>query len=160
MLSSPPPDGDTAHVMSRPNRVLAVVVGAVVIFAVIAAVVAANRRVPDLDSSTPDGAVQTYLRAMLEGDTDTAVDLLSTSTGCDDTDVAAAFVTDSARIVLVESSVEDDTASVVVEITEFSGDGPFGGSEFSHEEQFSLENEAGRWLIVGEPWPLYFCDRG
>lgn len=146
-------------VLSRPNRVLVVVVGAVVILAVVAAVVAATRPPPTLDPATPDGAVQTYLRAMLEGDTETAVARLSPSTGCDEDDVSSAFVTDSARIVLVDSTVDGATAIVTVEITESSGSGPFDGSEFSHEERFTLRNEEGSWLLVDEPWPLYFCDR-
>lgn len=146
--------------ISRPNRVLAVVVAAVVILGIVAGVVAANRTVPILDPETPDGAVQTYLRAILEGDDEMAADLLSPSTGCDATDVAAAFATDSARIVLLESAVDGDTAAVSVEITESAGEGPFGAAEFSHEEHLTLRNEGGRWLLAGEPWPLYFCDRG
>lgn len=145
--------------LSRPNRVLVVVVGAVAMLAVIAAVVAVTRAPPTLDPATPDGSVQTYLRAMLEGDTETAAARLSSSTGCDEDDVTSAFVTDSARIVLVDSTVDGATAIVTVEITESSGSGPFEGSEFSHEERFTLRNEEGSWLLVDEPWPLYFCDR-
>lgn len=145
--------------LSRSNRVLTVVVGSVAILAVIAAVVAATRTPPTLDPATPDGAVQIYLRAMLEGDTETAAARLSSSTGCDEADVSAAFVTDAARIVLVDSTVDGATAIVTVEIIESSGSGPFEGSEFSHEERFTLRNEEGSWLLVDEPWPLYFCDR-
>ena len=145
--------------LSRSNRILAVVVGSVAVLAVIAAVVAATRPPPTLDPATPDGAVQIYLRAMLEGDTETATARLSSSTGCDEGDVASAFVTNSARIVLVDSTVDGATAIVTVEIIESSGSGPFEGSEFSHEERFTLRNEEGSWLLVDEPWPLYFCDR-
>lgn len=139
---------------------LGFVVAATVLLAIVAAVVAARREPPTLDLDTPDGVVQAFLRAVLEGDDESAAALLSPSTGCDATDIANAFVTDSARILLVESDEDGDDATVTVEITESSGSGPFEGSEFSHEETFSLADEDGSWLIVGEPWPLYFCDRG
>jgi hypothetical protein len=53
---------------SGPNRVLAAVVGVVVLLAGIAGVVAANRTAPTLDPSSPQGVVQQYLKAVLDGD--------------------------------------------------------------------------------------------
>lgn len=144
---------------ASPNRVLAVIVAVAAVLAVIAGVVAANRSAPVLDPETPDGIVLMYLRALLERDNETAADLLSASSDCDADDIGAAYVPDSARLVLVETSEDGDAARVTVEITE-SGSGPFGGDGYSHEEFFTLERTAGEWRITGEPWPMYFCQEG
>ena len=49
------------------NRVLAIFVGAVVLLAALAGVVVANRATPALDPNTPEGVVQEYLQAVIDG---------------------------------------------------------------------------------------------
>jgi hypothetical protein len=49
------------------NRVLAVFVGAVVLLAALAGVVVANRATPPLDTNTPEGVIQEYLQAVIDG---------------------------------------------------------------------------------------------
>jgi len=59
------------------NRALAIFVGAVVLLAVIAGLVIANRGAPAVDPHTPEGVVQQYLQAVIAGDYLVAVALLS-----------------------------------------------------------------------------------
>jgi len=141
-----------------PNRVLAALVGAVLLLAVVAGVVVANRATPALDPDTPQGVVQEYLQAVLDGDYPAAADLLSSSSGCDVSDVGAAYTPGSARIVLERTTVDGDHAVVTVAVTEGSGDDLFGASGYSHSERITVERDGGVWKITGSPWLLYPCN--
>jgi len=139
------------------NRVLAVFVGAVVLLAVLAGVMVANRATPALDPHTPEGVVQGYLKAVIAGDYPAAAELLSPSSGCDVSDLAAAYAPGSARIVLDRTAVDGDHAVVTVDVTEGSEDGPFGSSGSSHTERITVQREGGVWKITGSPWLLSSC---
>jgi len=139
------------------NRVLAVFVGAVVLLAALAGVVVANRATPALDPNTPEGVVQEYLQAVIDGNYPAAAAVLSPSSGCDASGVAGAYAPESAQIVLDHTAVEGDHAVVTVEVTEGSGDELFGSS-WSHMERITLQHEGGVWKITGSPWLLSACD--
>lgn len=147
-------------VVVRPNRVLAIVVGCVVLLAIVASVVAANRSEPSFDPATPEGTVQGYLQAVSEDDAQAAMSYLASDTECDVSDLQRAAVSDSARVVLVDVEIAGDEADVEVEVTYSSQGGPFDAYEWSENLTFELVREAGDWALVGEPWPLYFCRRG
>jgi len=142
---------------SGPNRVLAAVVGVVVLLAGIAGVVAANRTAPTLDPSSPQGVVQQYLKAVLDGDYSAAAKLLSSTSGCTLSDVSSATVPPSARIVLRNTVVDGDTAVVTVDVTEGADSGPFGDSGYTHTERITAERDGGVWKISGSSWLLYPC---
>lgn len=139
------------------NRLLAVFVGAVVVLAVVAGLVVANRATPALDTRTPAGVVQEYLKAVIAGDYPAAAELLSPSSGCHVSDLAAANAPGSARIVLDHTAVEGDHAVVTVNVTEVSEDGPFGSSGSTHTERITVQREGGPWKITGSPWLLSSC---
>lgn len=139
------------------NRALVIFVGAVVALAVAAGLVVANRHTPVLDPDTPEGIVQEYLQAVIAGDYPAAAELLSPSSGCDVSDLAAAYAPGSARIVLDRVAVDGDHAVVTVDVTEDSGDGPFGSSGYSHSERITVQREGGTWKIAGSPWLLSSC---
>ena len=142
---------------SRPNIVLAALVGAVAILAVVAAVVVANRDAPALDPVSPEGVVQAYLEAVLDGDYDEAFDLVSSTAECDASDVSTAYLPDSIRVVVLETEVDGDEAVVRVDVTEDPGNGLFEGSGWSHAERFSLRRTGGVWQIEASPWLLFGC---
>jgi len=139
------------------NRVLAIFVGAVVLLAVLAGVVVANRAAPDLNPGTPEGVVQRYLQAVFAGDYPAAVDLLSPSSGCDASDIAAGYGPAPARIVLDHTAVNGDHAVVTVKVTEGTEGGPFDSSGYSHTERITVQRESGVWKITGSPWLLSPC---
>lgn len=140
----------------KPERILAIVVAAIVVIASVAAVVASQRDEPTYDPATPEGVVQSYLRAVIDGDEDEALAHLDPTAGCD-WDDADTFGIDVSRAVLLASDVEGDEARVEVELVFEAGGGPFDPYEYSQEETFRLvQGEAG-WLITDEPWPFFFC---
>jgi hypothetical protein len=148
---------ETGVMRNGANRILAALVGAVVLLAVVAGVVVAHRTAPALDRGTPAGVVQAYLQAVIDGSYPAATALLSPSSGCGVQDVATSWTPTSAQVVLDHTAVDGDTAVVTVEVTEGAADDLFGSSGFSHTERFSLQRENGVWKITGSPWLPYSC---
>lgn len=142
---------------AAPNRVLAVLVGVVVLLAVVAGVVASQRQAPVLDRDSPEGVTQAYVQAVIDGDHLAAADLLSPSSGCDLADVSQAYLPEAVRVVLESAEVEGDQAVVVLRVTDRYSDGPFGSSEYSHTERVTLAREGGTWLVTGSSWLLPTC---
>ena len=142
--------------VSSPNRTLAIILSGVAVLVAVAATVAALRPVPSFDPASPEGAVQSYLEAVLAGDEEAAAAFLSPDGDCDVDDVARADFNDSLRVALIESGIDGDEASIEVEIT-YGGGGPFE-SEYGESETFELERRSGSWVITGQPWPMYFCE--
>ncbi len=139
---------------ARPNVVLLVVAGLVLVLAVIAALVSASRGELDLDPATPDGTVQLYIKALYEGDEDAALALLDPELGCEEP-FQQLYLSESARVGVLETEMDGDTATVVIEVEEESGAGLF--ESWSHRETFELIAAGDGWLITGEPWPVYYC---
>jgi uncharacterized protein YsxB (DUF464 family) len=138
----------------RANRVLGLVVAAISIVALIA-VLAVKETTPQLDVSTPEGTVQQYLQSVTERDFDSAITYLAIGTKCKLEDFDQAYIQDSIRISLSDTSVTGDSASVKVSIENSSGD-PFGGS-YTESQSFRLARSDSGWKISGIPWPTYQC---
>ena len=143
----------------HPNRILSIVVGAVVVLGLAAVIVAATRPAPEIDVSTPEGVVQAYLQDVFEGDEEAAVAWIDPASGCDASDLGRAFTSQSARVVLVDTNLTGSTARVEVKMT-YTGGGPFDASEYSEQQQFELRGSGVSWLITGEPWPMFYCGGG
>ncbi len=142
--------------LARADRVLAAAVGAIVVAAGVAAVVATQRGPQTLDPATPAGVVQEYLTALADHDPVAAAELLADASPCAVTDVSAAYLPEEFRAELLGEIVGDDTALVRVRVTEGSGDLFDGG--WSHEEAVPLVVEDGLWRISGAPWPMGWCE--
>ena len=146
--------------MSRsPTRVLAVVVGALVVLAAAAAVLSSTRGTTHYAAGSPEATVQAYLTAVLQGDTERAAGYLAPSGGCDQGDLAGVTVADSTRVNLVHTTTGTDTAQVRVAVDRSDEGGPFAVGE-SEEHVYHLTRTGGRWLLEGTPWPLYDCTGG
>lgn len=141
----------------RPNRILAIVVGAMVVLAAVVVVLSANRSTADYDPGTPEGTVQAYLRAVTTGDYAEAATFLDPTGRCDVEDLDRAGSPDSARAYLVRTRVEGDTATVTVEVTLPSG-APLDTAGYSETHLFRLTRSGGDWRLTGTPWPLYSCE--
>ena len=138
----------------RANRMLGLVVAAISIMALIA-VLAVKETTPRLDANTPEGTVQQYLKSVTERDFDAAITYLASDTKCKIEDFDQAYIQDSVRISLSDTSITSDSAMVKVGIENSSGD-PFGGS-YAESQTFRLTKSASAWKISGIPWPTYQC---
>ncbi|WP_300007546.1 hypothetical protein [Pseudonocardia sp.] len=142
--------------MTRPDRVLLILVVAVAVVAAVAGVLAAVRPVAEYDRATPEGVVQAYLGAVVDGDHDEAVRLLADGSRCTVVDLDRAYVPDGVRVVLRDARVTGDGARVQVDVARSSA-GPFDGSEYVEEHTFRLTRTGTGWRVAGEPWPMYGC---
>ena len=133
---------------------LGLVVAAISIMALIA-VLAVKETTPQLDANTPEGTVQQYLKSVTERDFDAAITYLASDTKCKIEDFDQAYIQDSFRISLSDTSITSDSAMVKVGIENSSGD-PFGGS-YAESQTFRLTKSTSAWKISGIPWPTYQC---
>jgi hypothetical protein len=145
-------------VTRHPNRILAIVLGAVVVIAVVAVVVATNRAPRTYDRGTPQGVVQAYLEAVVAGDNAGAADHLEPGGTCDVEDLDRTSVPEGLRVALRDTRFDGDRAQVEVDVVTSDG-GPFGGSEYSESHTFRLGKVGQDWRIQGVPWPMYDCTK-
>lgn len=138
----------------RANRVLGIVVAVIAIVALIV-VLASRQPTTQLDEGSPEAAVQQYLQAVSDRNFDQALEFLSEDSKCTVEDFDRAYIQESLRIGLAESSANQETAVVTVSIQSSNGD-PFGGT-YTEERNFRLVNSDGEWKITGTPWPNYEC---
>ncbi|SOC51423.1 hypothetical protein [Ornithinimicrobium cerasi] len=141
---------------SPPGRVLAVVVGILVLLAVVAGVLSATRGEGDLPAGSPEAAVQDYVSRVYDRDLEGAAAVLDPEGGCTVEDLERNVHEPDGRVVLRSSEVDGDTALVRVELVH-GEDGPLGSGEWAQEESFTLERSQDRWVITGEPWPVFGC---
>lgn len=144
--------------MKQPERTLdktlvtiLIIVAAVVVLAV--TVVLLRGAPKAIDLATPEGVVQAYSAAVIADDRTTAISYLSKdlATNCE-----SVVPISGMRVTLLSSTVNDDSATVRVRITTNEGGGPFGASEYSNDDAFTLTMD-GTWKITSAPWQLTVC---
>jgi hypothetical protein len=138
----------------RANKVLGIVLAVIAVVSLIA-VLALREPVAQLDKNTPEGAVQQYLGAVTDRDFNQALTFLAADSKCTVEDFDRAYIQDSIRIALSETSTTEATAVVTVSIQNSNGD-PFGGS-YTEDQNFRLVKTDAGWKITGIPWPTYEC---
>lgn len=141
----------------RPDRVLIGILAAIALLVLVAVAVLVFRPSPRAyPAGSPEGTVQRYSAAVLDGDERAAIDYLSAKARARCDGSTAPYPGDI-RVTLLESTVRDSTADVRVRVTVTSGDAPFGVDEYSTDAVFDLVKENGRWLIDQAPWQLTVC---
>lgn len=132
--------------------------------ALVAIVVASIREPPDLPPGSPEAAVQSYLRAVTEGDArairDTYTPELRDRCELEEARRRPPFSEDRLTFeadLLGTRQVDDETVEVRVRITEFYGEPPFGGGGYDHREVFFVERVDGAWRIADMFWPYDVC---
>ena len=145
---------------SKSRAVLIAVLSAIALVVVIALVAVFTRGAPaPLPADTPQGVVQRYSQAIVDGDVDEALGYLVPAVA-DDCE-RMPLGTDDFRVTLLETTESGDTARVRTMVVTIYGSGPLGQSEYESEELFELERIEGDWLIARAPWQLSVCvDQG
>jgi hypothetical protein len=143
--------------VGKPNRILVIILAIIAVLVVAALAVVFSRGEPALlDGSTPQGVVQRYSAAAIDGDEAAATAYLTETarTQCVDFQRAS---TDNLRVTLVSTTERASSADVRVLIVVSNGGGPFGNSEYETEDVFDLVKMDGKWLIDSAPWQLRVC---
>lgn len=147
--------------MERSGRWIVWGVGAVTVLAVVAAFVASLQDTAEFGLDSPEGVVQAYLRSVADEDQDAALELLDDELRqrCDEPELRGfLYETDlSFRAELADVEREGDEATVEVRVSEFSGEPPFDGSGYDHDERFVLRRTDGDWRITAFTWPYAPC---
>ncbi|WP_400997458.1 hypothetical protein [Agromyces sp. GXQ0307] len=143
---------------SRPDRTLIVILAVLAVLVIVALVAVFTQGEPEpLDEGTPEGVVQQYSAAVIDGDEAAAMEYLVPELA---EDCVRLTLGDPAgmRVSLIDTTERDDTADVEVLIVTTYGDGPFGSSEYEERGVFDLVLVDGEWRIETAPWPLAICD--
>lgn len=137
---------------------LVVILAVLGVLVVVALIAVFTRGEPEpLDPGTPEGVVQQYSAAVIDGDEAAAEEFLVPEI-VEDCVRMPTSGSEGMRVTLVDSTERDDTADVEVLIVTTYGDGPFGSSEYEERGVFDLVRVDGEWLIETAPWPLAICD--
>ncbi len=115
-----------------------------------------------LPEDTPEGAVQRYLRAIVDDDVSEAYAYVSASLQGTCTLQHFIQTTEYQRsrdlAARVTSTIDVDGKKLVsVEITEPDSGGLFGGGRYSYTVSFTLSLEDGAWQMSEPPWPMSGC---
>ncbi len=129
-----------------------------------AVIVALLEREDTLPEGSPEAAVQSFLLSLEDDDFEASYDFLSAGLkeDCEIDDLFGSTVRfdgrpESDRITLDKTTLFNGTAVVTVRLTQFRGSGPFGSSESSHLQRYSLVQEDSEWKFKEYPWPLFRC---
>lgn len=143
---------------ARRSRITLIALVAGVVIVVVIALIAVFTRggAAPLDEGTPEGVVQRYSQAVVEGDTAAAIAYLVPEVADSCERVPAG--TDDLRLTLLETTEREGTARVRVLVVTVYGAGPLGSDEYESEEVFDLAKVGGEWLIETAPWQLTVCD--
>ncbi|HSK06260.1 MAG TPA: hypothetical protein VK990_01985 [Acidimicrobiia bacterium] len=123
-----------------------------VIAVVILVVIGLNRGPAALDPETPEGTVQAYIGALVDGDFETAADFWADD-GCTPSSNIPTRGAPDVSVSLVSVDGNDVQANVVVRISENS-EAPLGGLN-EYEEWFTLARQDGSWRVRQPSWPYY-----
>jgi hypothetical protein len=149
------------HMESSPRRrdpVLLSILGVIALLVIASLAVVLTRGEPaTLDPTTPEGTVQAYTTALLDGDLDAARELVDESTLDDCAGSYAPDIDGDIRITLESSAVNGSTAVVRVTMHTSYDPGPFGGSGYSSDESFRLTAEGDGWRVLQAPWQFDVC---
>ncbi|WES64701.1 hypothetical protein P0L94_01200 [Microbacter sp. GSS18] len=140
------------------SRVVMIALGAGIALVVIIALIAVFARSGPVEyaADTPEGVVQRYAQAVIDGDVDTALGYLPE----DVADRCRTIPTQSVslRLTLLDTTEGDDFARVDVQVAASYGSGMLGSSEFDYEAEFTLDKADGEWLITRAPWEFAVCE--
>jgi hypothetical protein len=141
---------------AKPDRTLLavlLVVGLLVAIALVVVLVRSTVR-ESLDPSTPEGVVQRYAQAVIDGDDETAADYLTgRSSDCDYYDRGSTNV----RLTFQSSKITGSKAVVRVSISSSYGGDPFSNYEYSYDDEFRLVKSGDSWLIETAPYEFLSC---
>jgi hypothetical protein len=137
------------------NPILIAIAAVALVLSLIAIFASNSRQASVLSPDTPEGVVQLYLRAVVDGKFETAIGLLSESSQCTVADLDRAYIPSSLRVNLADSEVDGDSA--IVKISVELGGGKIFDDGYSESHSYRLKNESGAWKILGIAWPIWEC---
>jgi hypothetical protein len=160
-VTTRPPDhgGQPPRERPRPPRLARWSLAVALMVVIVAGVAVGVLREPVLlDPHTPEGTVQAFMRAVLDGDWNAARSHITDElkAECTAIDFRHSWIPDSLTATLDDVRIDGDEAEVVIRLRTAAGPGPFGGG-YEATETFDLLREDTAWRVTGQPWPVYDC---
>lgn len=140
---------------SNSNRILVFVVVASLLLIALSTILSITREEKIYSSATPEGVVQLYLKAIIDGKNDQAASYFLTGSKCDSSDIDRAYISETIRVNLISTSIEGEYAYVKIDAN-MGSNGPFEDG-YTESHTYRLKKESGNWRIEGIPWPLWDC---
>lgn len=128
------------------------------ILAIAALILNATKESKTFDPKSPEGVVQSFLRAISEHKNNVAAEYLSTVTACNVNDIDRSYVGGELSVTLVSKEIIGDLANVTV-ATEVNSQGPLGGTA-QEIHVYRLSKNGDSWKLDGIPWPIFGCEVG
>ena len=150
-----PEDASNKSLKKARRPLIALMAGVAVVVVVALIAVFARGGPVEYAEDTPEGVVQRYSQAVIDGDTQTALRYLAPDLA-DDCERQQPG-TDDLRVTLVETTEREDSARVEVIVATVYESGPFGTNEYRSEEAFDLVRVGGQWYVDAAPWQLMIC---
>ena len=145
----------TGSAQRRANSVLALIAAVALLLIAVSLFVSSNREATKYAADTPEGVVQLYLKAIIEGKHDQAANYFVAGSECDASDIDRAYVSDTLRVNLVSSEIDGNSAYVKIEANLDSG--TLFESGYNESHTYRLTREKTNWRLTGIPWPLWDC---
>ncbi|MGO0576831.1 hypothetical protein [Ornithinimicrobium panacihumi] len=146
---------------TRPGRILAITVAALLLLAVVGAVLSTTRGNDLLPDGSPEATVQAYLEAVYAEDYGRAATYLDPEGGRSSRQFADVWVDPASRVVLRGTRHPGGADRALVDVEVVHGDGgPFGQDGWTEEQTFVLVHGPDGWRLTEVPWPLQICEEG
>ena len=141
---------------SSSNRILVIIVVLTLALAAVAAFLTSSRDIKELTPNSPEGVVQLFLEAVIDGKNEDAARYFSSTSTCDAADIDRSWMPETVRVNLADTEIDGDKAFIEISVDISSG-GPFD-DYYVETHNYRLARENGSWRILGIPWPLYSCE--
>lgn len=138
------------------NGILATIAILIIALITTSILISNNQEDKQFATTTPEGVVQTYLEAVIEGKHDQAASLFVAGSECDAADIDRAYISESLRVNLVSSEIEGDSAYVKIDANMNSG--ALFDDGYTESHTYRLKRENGNWRLEGIPWPVWDCN--
>ena len=142
---------------AKPDRTLLailIVVGLLVVIALVVVLVRSGGQ-QSLDPSTPEGVVQRYAQAVVDGDDEGAVEYLTKRS--EDCEYYYNSGEVNLRLTFQSTEISGDEATVRVSVSTSYGGDPFSNYEYSTDSEFKLVKSGSTWLIEETPYEFIAC---
>ena len=143
------------------SNIILIFVGVSVAVLIAVSVFFALQPPTQLDPNSPEGTAQGYFQAIEDRDEDLATSFLTEDLqGFCDSEWQYRDFESASRVVITDTKIDEDAATVRVNITVSYGDDPFGGGSYDHDETIKMVRVGDVWLISQLTWPMdaYPCN--
>lgn len=143
---------------AKPDRTLLAVliaVGLLVVIALVVVLVRSGVR-ESLDPSTPEGVVQRYAQAVLDGDDEAAGEYVASTGSSEECDYYERGDL-NLRLTFQETDISGSHATVRVSMTQSYGGDLFSNYDYSWDADFTLVKSGDSWLIEETPYEFMAC---